>query len=317
MRTSGAGCPGVSFTRRAGHRRAACAAALRLRPSSIRAGIACGSVPAFRHRPAAWRFSGSPGSPSPARSKSPATPASRSATAGVVVATTPAAARPTVGGQALIKPARADAVAGVVARRFGVPPCRTQQRYSECLAGRGSGDDGTSRILGDGRGRVGHRIGVTTWAGSPVWPAAIPLGDGKVTTTCPRVGYVYPCASQFRGAGARHSGSWINTAAGTWNAKAKLHGAGANSQPDASHSFTVSGANRILKTSDLPAGATTGNFPVAPSDPACRYDTNPNHVVARSFDQKGPATPPRPVLRAAAAWADRGPGRRGGLLRCP
>ena len=148
--------------------------------------------------------------------------------------------------------------------------------------------------------------GVTTWAGSPVWPAAIPLGDGKVTTTCPRVGYVYPCASQFRGAGARRSGSWINTAAGTWNAKAKLHGAGANSQPDASHSFTVSGANRILKTSDLPAGATTGNFPIAPSDPAYRYDTNPNHVVARSFDWKGPATPPRPVLRAAPAWARSG-----------
>jgi hypothetical protein len=135
------------------------AAALRLRPSSIHAGIASGSVPAFRHSPAAWRFSGSSGSPSPARSRSPATPASRSATAGVVVATTPAAVRLTVGGQALIKSARADAVAGAVARCFGVPPCRMQQRCSECLAGRGSGDDGTSRILGDGRGRVGHRIG--------------------------------------------------------------------------------------------------------------------------------------------------------------
>ena len=133
--------------------------------------------------------------------------------------------------------------------------------------------------------------GVTTWAGSLVSPAAIPLGDGKVTTTSARVGYVYSCASQFRGGGARHSGSWINTAAGTWNAKAKLHVAGANSQPDASHSFTVSGANRILRTNDLPAGATTGNFPISPSDPAYRYDTNPNHVVAQSFDWKVPADP--------------------------
>ena len=91
--------------------------------------------------------------------------------------------------------------------------------------------------------------------------------------------------------GARHSGSWINTAAGTWNAKAKLHVAGANSQPDASHSFTVSGANPILKTNDLPAGATTGNFPISPSEPAYRYDTNPNHVVAQSFDWKVPADP--------------------------
>ena len=71
-----------------------------LRPSSIHTGIASGSVLAFRHSPAAWRFSGSSGSPSPARSRSPATSASRSATAGVVVATTPAAARLTVGGQA-------------------------------------------------------------------------------------------------------------------------------------------------------------------------------------------------------------------------
>ena len=113
-------------------------------------------------------------------------------------------------------------------------------------------------------------------------------------------------------------GSWINTAAVTWNAKAKLHVPGANSQPDASRSFTVSGANRILKTNDLPAGATTGNFPISPGDPAYRYDTNPNHVVAQSFDWKGPADPrqgqfsglPRP-------GPDRGLDRRGGLLRCP
>ena len=72
-------------------------------------------------------------------------------------------------------------------------------------------------------GRAGSATGsgVTTWAGSLVSPAAIPLGDGKVTTTSARVGYVYSCASQFRGGGARHSGSWINTAAGTWNAKAQ------------------------------------------------------------------------------------------------
>ena len=134
------------------------------------------------------------------------------------------------------------------------------------------------------------RSGVTTWAGSPVSPAAIPLGDGKVTTTSPRVGYVYSCASRFRGGGARHSGSWINTAAGTWNAKAKLHVAGANSQPDASHSFTVPGANRILKTNDLPAGATTGNFPISPSDPAYRYDTNPQPRRCPDLRLEGVAT---------------------------
>jgi hypothetical protein len=46
-----------------------------------------------------------------------------------------------------------------------------------------------------------------------------------------------------------------------------------------------------VKTNDLPAGATTGNFPISPSDPAYRYDTNPNHVVAQTFDWKVPADP--------------------------
>lgn len=133
--------------------------------------------------------------------------------------------------------------------------------------------------------------GVVTWKGTPVSATAIPLGDGKVTTTAPKVGYVYSCTSQFRGGGARHSGSWINTSAGTYNSTAKLHVEGSNSWPNASHSFTLSGPNRILKTNDLPTGATTGNFPISSSDPAYQYDTNPNHVTAQSFDWTVPANP--------------------------
>jgi len=54
------------------------AAALRARPAWIHAGMAAGSAPAFRHSCAACRLSGSPGSPSPAPSRTPATSASRS-----------------------------------------------------------------------------------------------------------------------------------------------------------------------------------------------------------------------------------------------
>jgi hypothetical protein len=133
--------------------------------------------------------------------------------------------------------------------------------------------------------------GVPTWAGSPVSPAAVPLGDGKVTTTSPKAGYVYSCTSQFRGGGARHSGSWIDTAKQTYNSTTKPHVEGSSSWPNASHSFTVSGANRVLETDDLPTGATTGNFPISSSDPAYQYDTNPNHVVAQSFDWTMPADP--------------------------
>ena len=142
-----------------------------------------------------------------------------------------------------------------------------------------------------GGAEVASGSGVITWAGAPVSAMAIPLGDGKVTTTSPREGYVYSCTSQFRGGGARHSGPWINTAAGTYSSSAKVYVEGANSWPSASHSVTLSGENRILKTNDLPTGATTGNFPISPSDPAYQYDTNPNRVFAQSFDWTVPADP--------------------------
>jgi hypothetical protein len=133
--------------------------------------------------------------------------------------------------------------------------------------------------------------GVVTWPGLPVPATAIPLGDGKVTTTSARAGYVYSCTGQFRGGGAQHSGPWIDAAAGTWNSTTKLHVKGTQAWPNASHSFTVSGSNRVLQTNDLPTGATTGNFPISPSDPAYQYDRTPNHVVAQSFDWTVPANP--------------------------
>lgn len=138
---------------------------------------------------------------------------------------------------------------------------------------------------------AGPGSGVSTWPGAAVSATAIPLGDGRVTTTSPQQGYVYSCTSQFRGGGARHSGPWIDTAAGTYSSVAKVQVAGANPWPSASHSFTVSGANRILATDDLPTGATTGNFPISPGDPAYQYDTNPNSVRAQSFTWTVPAEP--------------------------
>lgn len=42
---------------------------------------------------------------------------------------------------------------------------------------------------------------------------------------------------------------------------------------------------------DLPDGVPTGSFPIAPSDPAYRYDRNPNAVSAQSATFTLPATP--------------------------
>jgi len=132
--------------------------------------------------------------------------------------------------------------------------------------------------------------GVTRWSGSPVSQTAIPLGDGKVSTA-PEAGTVDSCTSRFRVGGARHSGPWIDAAAGTWNATTKVHVEGSNSWPDASHAFTLSGSERTLATDDLPVGQPTGNFPISTTDPAYQYDTNPNSVSAQSFRWTVPADP--------------------------
>ncbi len=133
--------------------------------------------------------------------------------------------------------------------------------------------------------------GVTAWAGTPLSPTAIPLGDGKVSSA-PKVGYVDSCSQHFRSAGqGQTTGPWIDTAAGTWDENSKIHVAGSNTWPQASHSFTLSGSKRILTTDDLPAGEPTGNFPIASTTPAYPYDHNPNHVAAQSFSWKVPADP--------------------------
>ena len=132
--------------------------------------------------------------------------------------------------------------------------------------------------------------GVSRWSGAPVSPKALPLGDGKVSTSA-RVGYIDSCVTRFNGGGAREDGPWIDAAAGTWNATTKLHVQGSHSWPTATHSFTLSGSQRVLATNGLPAGATTGTFPIASSDPAHQYDANPNSVSVQSFHWTVPADP--------------------------
>jgi len=122
-------------------------------------------------------------------------------------------------------------------------------------------------------------------------PAAIPLGDGYLSTN-PKVGYVESCQTSFPSiGGAQVVGPWINTTAKTWDSLTKIHVQGAVSWPSASSSVTVSGENRIIKTNDLPNGHDTGTFPVASSDPASAYDRNPNSITAQSITWTLPLDP--------------------------
>lgn len=160
-----------------------------------------------------------------------------------------------------------------------------------------------------GPGRGGPPAATSTTGNSssissgPVSLSALPLGDGRVSSS-PRLGYVDSCQTQF-GAGAGGSqveGPWIHGS--TWDATTKLAVQGSVSWPQASYNVTVSASQRIVTTADLPVGATTGLFPISPSDPAYAYDRNPNSIRTQSAQI---ALPAQPQAAAAPSCLNMGP----------
>jgi hypothetical protein len=140
-----------------------------------------------------------------------------------------------------------------------------------------------------GAGRAG--IAATVTSPGAVDAAAIPLGDGYVSTS-PKVGYVDSCQTSFPTTGGAPGGApWINTRNRTWDSLTKVAVEGAVRWPDARYSVTVSGSRRIIETNDLPVDHTTGVFPIAPGDPAYRYDQNPNSIEPQSITWSLPRNP--------------------------
>jgi YHYH protein len=114
--------------------------------------------------------------------------------------------------------------------------------------------------------------------------AVLPLGDGHVGTQ-PAAGSVDACSLPSLpggggppGGGAVSSVPWISGA--TWNSTTKPSVQGSVRWPAASYSATARGTSLVIRTNDLPVGATTGTFPIGASDPASRYDRNPNTIRA-------------------------------------
>ncbi len=135
------------------------------------------------------------------------------------------------------------------------------------------------------------RYATTVPSRGPVNPAAIPLGDGYVSTT-PKVGYVDSCITSFPSTGgASVDGPWIDETTKTWDSLTKVAVEGSVSWPQAKYSVTVSGDDRIITGNDLPIDHTTGTFPIASSDPAHQYDQNPNTITAQSVDWTLPLNP--------------------------
>ncbi|MGC1183559.1 MAG: YHYH protein [Candidatus Dormiibacterota bacterium] len=140
-------------------------------------------------------------------------------------------------------------------------------------------------------GKATPHYATTVTSTGPVNRAAIPLGDGYVSTK-PEVGYVDSCMTSFPSiGGAQVVGPWINTTAKTWDSLTKVHVQGQVKWPSASYTVKVSGSHRIIRGNDLPIDHRTGVFPIATSDPAYAYDRNPNKIVSQAIDWSLPLHP--------------------------
>jgi hypothetical protein len=106
----------------------------------------------------------------------------------------------------------------------------------------------------------------------------LPLGDGHVGTQ-PAAGSIDACPlppAPGGPGGAAASVPWITGS--TWNPASKLSVQGSVSWRAAIYWETPTGSKLVIRTNDLPVGSTTGTFPIRASDPAARYDRNPNTI---------------------------------------
>jgi YHYH protein len=103
---------------------------------------------------------------------------------------------------------------------------------------------------------------------------ALPLGDGKTTTTSPQRGYLYECRRLSGGGGASTNGSWIHGS--TYDLTNKATVDGAVSWPG-QFKKRVKGHSLRLSGNGLPKH-TTGVYPVQQADDAYQVDRNPNRI---------------------------------------
>ncbi len=192
---------------------------------------------------------------------------------------------------------------GLTRAMFAAVATASSLALGACSGANGSASSGTTSTTASSDSTTqtdSSSVGsdVEQWAGNPVSKTALPLGDGKVSTS-PQVGYQDSCVTSFHGGGAKEDVPWIDVSNNTWNLEEKLAVEGSTAWSEASHSFTLKADTRVLTTNDLPEthlsgeekAGTTGNFPIASTDPAYQYDTNPNHVAAQSFSWTVPANP--------------------------
>lgn len=132
----------------------------------------------------------------------------------------------------------------------------------------------------------------TAGASGLVDATRLPIGDGKVTNSSPRKGYVYACQSgrSGPGGGAKVEGPWIKSD-GTFDATAKPTVDGSVTWYGAKLKKKVTKTRRTITGNGLPVGTKTGEFPVKSSDDAYQYDPNPNSISSHSVRDSLPRHP--------------------------
>jgi len=140
--------------------------------------------------------------------------------------------------------------------------------------------------------------GVTQGAAGPsaTNPSFLPLGDGRVTTSGPRRGYVYACRTGFipaggphRGGGAQVEGPWIH--GDTYDLTAKATVDGRVRWRKAKLRESRSRRRLTFSGNGLPKWTTTGRFPISSGDDAYTYDRNPNSIRAQRVSYSLPRHP--------------------------
>jgi YHYH protein len=143
-----------------------------------------------------------------------------------------------------------------------------------CLAAFGTGKETLSSAAGAAGG------------GEPDL-TALPLGDGRTTTTSPQRNYLYECRVQAGGGGASSTGSWIHGS--TYDLTKKATVDGTVSWPG-SFKKTKQKSRLRLSGNGLP-NHTTGVYPVSSSDDAYQVDRNPNRISSYTLSANLPVSP--------------------------
>jgi hypothetical protein len=160
----------------------------------------------------------------------------------------------------------------------------------------------------------GHRISLsgaaTSAAGRGPDLTALPLGDGKTTTTSPQRGYLYECHVQAGGGGAGTNGPWIHGS--TYDLTAKYVVDGSVDWPAATFTAKVKKNRLRISGNGLPKH-TTGTYPIASTDDAYQIDRNPNRISSHTVSESFKAIPKR-NKRPTCAGGQVGVMKSGALL---